>query len=118
MSPTPSMSGRVAIRYLLEATITVESQSNFYTGFSQNISEGGVYVGMENPPAVGETVKLRVQLEDGLAVTATGVVRWHRVDVDGTVVGAGVQFVALEPESRDALQEMLARAAQEPLLME
>ncbi len=114
-----SLSGRVAVRYLLEARITVESQSNFYTGFSQNISEGGVFVSMENPPPVGEVVRLQVHLDDGMAVTASGQVRWHRIDdATGEVVGAGVQFMALDPDATAALQGMLQRAQQEPLLME
>lgn len=113
-----SLSGRVAPRYVLEARITVESQSNFYAGFSQNISEGGVFVEMANPPPVGEIVRLQVHLDDGQAVAASGQVRWHRIGDDGVAIGAGVQFIALDSAATAALQDMLEHAAQAPLLME
>lgn len=113
MSSTPR-----APRYDIEARITVASETNFYTGFTQNISEGGVFVAMTDPPAVGQIVRLHVHLGDGRAVNATGEVRWHRMNDQDEVVGAGVQFVALDEENAAALQGMLENAGQDPLLME
>ncbi len=118
MPPNPAENARLAPRYDLEARITVESETNFYTGFTQNVSEGGVFVAMPDPPAVGQVVRLHVHLGDGRAVRATGEVRWHRLDENDAVIGAGVRFVALDEESRQALQAMLGQSGQDPLLME
>ena len=118
MSQTSTNQSPRAARFDLEARITFESETNFYTGFTQNISEGGVFVAMSDPPEVGQLVRLHVHLGDGVAVRATGEVRWHRLDENDQVVGAGVQFVALDDESVAALQGMLGQAGQDPLLME
>lgn len=109
---------RRAPRYDIEVRITVESATNFYTGFTMNISEGGVFVAMADPPAIGQIVRLHVHLGDDKPVRAAGEVKWHRLDENDEVVGCGVQFVALDQESTDALQAMLGRAGQDPLLME
>lgn len=73
---------------------------------------------MADPPAVGQIVRLQVQLDEGRAVKATGEVRWHRLNEFDEVVGAGIQFVALDEESTVALQTMLENTGQDPLLME
>lgn len=109
---------RATPRFEIEARITMESQTNFYTGFSENVSEGGVFVAMHAPPAVGEIVRLRVHLDDGRDVMAAGQVRWHRVDERGEAIGAGIQFVSLDKQSTAMLQWMMSRAGQAPLLME
>lgn len=118
MSTSQPPSSRLAPRFDIEARITVASETNFYTGFTQNISEGGVFVAMSDPPAVGQIVRVHVHLAEGRAVNATGEVRWHRLNEFDEVVGAGVQFVALDEESTAALQSMLENTGQDPLLME
>ena len=37
-------------RHPIEAVITATSQSNFWCGFSENLSEGGVFVATPNAP--------------------------------------------------------------------
>ena len=105
-------------RHRLEAQITASSQSNFWCGFSEDMSEGGVFISMSPPPPVGELVHLSVAIGAEPAVTAIGEVRWHRVDADGFPCGCGVQFVMLDPRAADLIQGMLARSAQAPLLVD
>lgn len=105
-------------RHFVEAHITASSQSNFYCGFTENLSEGGVFVAMSPAPAVGELVHLSVRVGAEPAVTVVGEVRWHRMDHHGNITGCGLQFVMLEPRAADMLQGMLAVAGQAPLLVD
>ncbi len=116
--PQPSPDRRASTRFPLEAQITATSQENFYCGFTEDLSEGGVFVAMRPPPPVGEMVHLSVRVGMEPPVTALGQVRWHRTDDSGNACGCGVQFVMLDPRAADLLQGMLSRSAQAPLLVE
>jgi uncharacterized protein (TIGR02266 family) len=117
--PTPSVQDRRdSPRFALEAQITATSQENFYCGFSEDLSEGGVFIAMRPPPPVGEPVHLSVRVGAEAPVSAIGVVRWHRLDENGNPCGCGVQFMMLEQRASDLLQGMLSRSAQTPLLVE
>ena len=41
---------RSSQRIKLEAKVTLRSQTNFFVGFSENISEGGIFISTESPP--------------------------------------------------------------------
>jgi uncharacterized protein (TIGR02266 family) len=109
---------RASGRFQLEAQITATSQENFFCGFSEDISQGGVFIAMRPPPPVGEPVHVSVRLGAEPAVSAIGIVRWHRLDQNGVPCGCGVQFEMLEQRAADLLRGMLARSAQAPLLVE
>ncbi len=118
-APAPEVDERrAAPRRCLEAQITATSQSNFYCGFTEDMSEGGVFVAMSPPPPIGELVHLRVRVGADQPVTAIGEVRWHRTDYNGNACGCGVQFVVLDPRTVDLFQGLLARAGQSPLFVE
>jgi Tfp pilus assembly protein PilZ len=106
------------MRRAVEAHITASSQSNFFCGFSENLSEGGVFVSMSPCPAMGELVHLAVRVGAEPAVTVIGEVRWLRHDDAGEATGCGLQFVMLEPRAADLLQGLLATAGQAPLLVD
>ena len=109
---------RIHERIPLEARITMSSQSNFWTGFTQDISEGGVFVLAVAPPEVGEMLPVHIQTEDGRAMLVWGEVRWHREEEDGTPIGCGIRFHNVDERAREVLNEMMAAAGREPLLME
>ncbi len=115
---TETSDRRIAPRRQVEAHITATSQSNFFCGFTEDISEGGVFVSLCPPPPIGELVHLSVQVGAEPPVTAVGEVRWHRTDANGEPTGCGVQFVVLDPRAADLFQGLLARAGQAPLFVE
>ena len=117
-SPPTRIDDRRAERVPLEARITMASQSNFWTGFSENLSEGGVFVASPAPPAVGELVPVHIETEDGRAMLVWGEVRWHREEEDGVVSGCGIQFLNLDDRGRETLHDMMNRTGQSPLFME
>jgi Tfp pilus assembly protein PilZ len=109
---------RIADRHPIEAVITATSQSNFWCGFSEDLSCGGVFVATPAAPPIGELVHLSIRVGAEPQVTAIGEVRWHRYDAEGFVCGCGVKFAMLDPRAADLLQGLLAHAAQAPLLVE
>ena len=123
MVPSPQVTvapqeRRAAPRRCLDAEITATSQSNFFCGFTEDMSEGGVFVAMSRPPPIGELVHLSVRVGADQPVTVIGEVRWHRLDYHGHPCGCGVQFVVLEPRAALLFQGLLARAGQAPLFVE
>src|SRR5262249_41281164 len=68
---------RHARRVDFEVEVTFESHHNFYTGFTQNISSGGLFIACHDPSPVGSTIRVKFQLP-GLPgpVDAETVVRW------------------------------------------
>lgn len=90
--------------------MTVESEAYVYTGLTSNLSDGGVFVAMAAPPAVGSIVRLHVHLGDGQEVLVAGQVRWQRTDAAGTVDGVGMQFLGMDAAAAAALSALMARA--------
>lgn len=105
-------------RHSIEAQITASSQNNFFCGFTEDLSEGGVFVAMSPAPAIGELVHLSVRVGVEPAVVVVGEVRWHRTDAAGNITGCGLHFVMLEPRAVDLLHGLLGRAGQPPLLVD
>lgn len=112
-TPAPRRSsGRIA----LQTSIDFGSDSNFYAGFSTNLSEGGVFVATVMHPARGAMVDLRFSLPDDTVIETRGVVRWTRELNDATpdvMPGAGIQFVGLSVEAATAIREFVSK--REPL---
>jgi len=106
---------RIAMRMVLHAQVNVKSESNFFMGFAENISEGGVFVSTFSPPAVGDEVELAVGVEGSDAIPVKGIVRWHRTDEQGNSSGCGVQFVDLTDDARRTLEMLLVTLEKEPL---
>ncbi len=86
----------------IEATIEVSmlSENNFYTGFTQDISEGGVFIASMDLLPIGSEVEFELRLAPGKgSVRVKGIVRWLREHNDlstlGVNPGMGIQFVDL-----------------------
>jgi uncharacterized protein (TIGR02266 family) len=106
--PPNGQEGRIAPRVDLEVDVTFESEHNFYTGFTQNISSGGLFISTHQLKPVGSTIVLKFSIpgiEQALEVQA--VVRWIRDYGDVDKVGMGVQFVNLQPAVQNAINQFL-----------
>ena len=106
---------RTSMRMILHAQVNMKSESNFFMGFTENISEGGIFVSTLSPPALGDEVELAVGVEGSEAIPIKGVVRWHRTGEDGNPTGCGVQFENLDDDSRRTLEMLLVTLEKEPL---
>jgi len=76
--------------------------------YSTNISEGGMFIQKQNGLRPGDRLQLRVSLPNG-QLRAMGRVAWvHNHHSKVAIPGAGIQFVRMPEECREALQEFLA----------
>ncbi len=105
--PSPMPAGRHrhnrTHRVFVEADIGLYSASNFYTGISQDLSTGGVFIATYQPQPAGTPMTLYFELPDGAAVRAEGVVRWTRDASGDAPPGMGVEFERLTPEDLAAI---------------
>jgi uncharacterized protein (TIGR02266 family) len=99
----------------MELGVDVMTSDATFTGFSTNVSEGGLMVSwheFDGPaPRVREKVRVSFSLP-GIreSIEATAEVRWARSG-SGAVAGLGVKFVELPLKSRRLLKQFVALRA-------
>ncbi len=109
---------RRAERLALTAEVTLQSETIFFTGLTENLSEGGLFVATFSPPPIGDLVHLKVKADGGVDVEVRGYVRWHRRDDEGNWTGCGIQFHDLDPAAARIFGGLMAKLRREPLLYE
>lgn len=120
-SPAPSaqVSEQRAVRVPLRTAINFElqvdqdSEHNFYTGFTDNISEGGLFIATDQHIDLGTEISFKLELPTLSGhVHLKGAVRWVRYSdepQDGSPNGVGVQFVELTPQVQSAIETFISR---------
>lgn len=107
-----TVENRASRRIALKTAVHLESASNFYTGFSRNLSEGGLFVATYNQFPLGTVVNLEFSLADeGPPISVQGEVRWSSdptPDGDGHV-GLGLQFVDLAEGDRQRIERFVSQ---------
>ena len=101
---------RVDRRVPMQAVIDLSSDHNFFSGFSANLSDGGVFVATVNLFPLGTEVDLSFTLPTGEAIRAHGQVRWVREINDGDpeqIPGMGVHFLDLPKEAEAAIHRFV-----------
>ena len=89
-------------REKLEANVGATTESNFYVGFSGEISEGGVFIATYATVPLGTPVEVLVTLPGGYESTITGTVRFVRDPMNmDSEPGVGVGFEGLTQEQRE-----------------
>ncbi len=103
---------RQAERHDVEIAVDLESDSNFYTGLTQNISTGGLFIATHQIKRVGDHVRLKFTLPGSpRPLEVDTEVRWIRENsslhrTDGAS-GMGVRFIDMSPEDAQAIQTFL-----------
>ena len=113
---TGSAQRRQHARYKVELDVSLGSDHNFYVGFVENISVGGLFIATHLIKEVGEVFELSVHLPDrDVPVHGLGEERWIREYSDRSNVppGMGIRFLQLEPGDQEAIEAFLSR--REPL---
>ncbi len=103
---------RASERFDLEVSVDLESDSNFYTGLTQNISAGGLFIATNAIRRIGDRIMLKFSLPGRPEpLTVETEVRWIRENsalnrIDGAT-GMGVRFVNLSPDAAQAIQSFI-----------
>lgn len=103
-------------RFGVELDVTVTSEHNFYAGFVENMSVGGVFIATHQLKPVGSRLEFQVNLPGRAEpIKGAGEVRWVRVYSEASNVppGMGIKFDPLAAEAVRAIEEFLAQ--REPL---
>ena len=96
---------RAAERFDLEVTVDLESDHNFYTGLTQNISSGGVFIATHHLRRIGDRITLKFTLPNSTKQIAVETeVRWIRentalMNAGASGTGMGVRFINLSAEA-------------------
>lgn len=104
--------GRVAERFDLEVKVDLESDHNFYTGLTQNISAGGLFIATHQLRRIGDRIKIVFSLPGtAIPITVETEVRWIRENsslhrIDGST-GMGVRFINLSADASQAIETFL-----------
>lgn len=115
-SPPRPQGRREQGRVRMQAAITISSESNFFTGFSTNISEGGLFIATASLLPLGSPIEVQFTLPGSRPIQVQGVVRWRREVNDNTpeiFPGIGIQFNDLSPEAEGAIRQFVQ--SREPL---
>jgi uncharacterized protein (TIGR02266 family) len=97
-----------AVAINVNTVLSMNTDHQFFTGFSENIEEGGIFVATFEPKAVDSQVIVNFKLPGGHPVTARGVVQWVRdynPMAPETAPGMGVKFTDLMPADKRAIEE-------------
>lgn len=102
---SPPSERRIRPRISLEAEVSLASESQFFTGLTRNVSQGGVFVATYDRAhlTIGAHVEIKVKLPDG-EFAAKGVVRWVREQSPDSVPGVGIAFDGLEPAAAEHIE--------------
>ena len=111
-SSAPHQNVRASERFDLEVKVDLESDHNFYTGLTQNISAGGLFIATHVLRKIGDRITLNFILPGSdKSVSVETEVRWIRENtalqkLDGST-GMGVRFIDLSPEASTAINKFL-----------
>jgi uncharacterized protein (TIGR02266 family) len=91
--------------------VDLHTDSNFFSGFSGDLSDGGLFVATYASLSLGQAVDVELSLPGGLFFSASGRVAWLREPVyqclEGQLElspGAGIVFDDLDAEARTAAE--------------
>jgi uncharacterized protein (TIGR02266 family) len=104
---------RRARRHMVEIEVGIASESNFYLGFTENLSEGGVFVATYLTKPLGSHIEIALAFPNGKQMRVHGVVRWLRSAAADSWPGMGIQFESLTPEDEENIRQFLS--LREPL---
>ena len=95
-------------RQTVEIEVGIASQSNFYLGFTENLSSGGVFVATYARKPIGDRLEIALTFPTGEELRVPGTVRWLREASSDGWPGLGVQFDALSEEDEKKIRKFLS----------
>ena len=103
---------RAAPRAQLKAEVDFSSESNFYSGFSTDVADGGLFLATLSLLPVGSVVQLKFSIPGAGEVEATGEVRWIRAfdeQAPYAFPGMGIRFIELQGRAKELIAGFVAQ---------
>ena len=94
----------------------IATDSNFYVGFTENLSATGVFVATYAAKPIGSRVEIALTMPSGEPMRVKGVVRWTRDATADGWPGVGIAFESLSADEERRIQSFLA--LREPIFFE
>jgi uncharacterized protein (TIGR02266 family) len=101
---------REARRARIDVEIGIRTETNFFVGFSGDISEGGIFVATVSLLPIGTSVTVSFSFPGGIDVEVEGEVAWTRegVEFDTDVEpGMGIRFSLVSRDALAAIREFM-----------
>jgi type IV pilus assembly protein PilZ len=104
---------RVSPRYQVKVEVGLQTESNFYTGLTQDLSGGGVFVATHQIREVGDRIKVFLNLpgqKETFEILTE--VRWVRSTYFSQSVedpGMGLRFLQMSPQAKQAVSDFLSK---------
>jgi uncharacterized protein (TIGR02266 family) len=117
--PAAASETRRHARHNVELEVTMESETNFYLGLTENLSEGGLFIATHVLKPLGTQVEVSFKLPQvAEPIKVTGTVRWVREysETSDTSPGMGVRFEHLNTSQFEQIRGFLA--ARDPLFFD
>lgn len=114
VTPPSAVPGGETESINVQTMLNMNTDHQFYAGFSENIDEGGIFVATFDPKPIGAKVIVNFKLPGGRPVTARGRVHWVREYNPTTpdiAPGMGVKFTDLLPEDLKAIESYVQQRA-------
>ena len=110
MSNSSVLDQRTSERIPFTVEVNVTSEHNFYTGFTSDISEGGLFIATHHLQEIGSNVEFEMCLGKG-KVVVHGEVRWVREENEFSDAppGMGVSFDNLSGEAKEVINKFINR---------
>ena len=92
--------------------VSLESDHNFYTGFTENISSGGLFISTRDLLPIGPVFQLHMSLPNMPDCTIDCEVRWQRLEQlnnPESCPGMGVRFINLDERTSRSMNEFIKR---------
>src|SRR4051794_7079407 len=92
--------------------VDMHTESNFFSGYSGGLSDGGVFVVTYAPLKLGQSVEVELSLPGGLFISATGRVAFLRAPSQHNAElapGAGIVFEDIATPARRAAESFMLR---------
>ncbi len=101
-------------RIALKIPVDYTSVDAFFTEFSSNVNEGGMFVEMENAPDLGTQVQLQFDLPGhNESIQVEGRIAWTSDGKDGSPPGVGIEFQNLPLDARETINSIVRRLRNE-----
>ena len=104
---------RKAERENVKVPVDYSAVDAFFSEFTTNINEGGMFVETETPPPLDATVQLQIRLPDlQNPIKLGGRVAWVSDGKGEGPPGMGVEFQDLTPQLRATINDLVRRLRQ------